>query len=198
MKIGIISGSPRQQSQTGRMCRYMAERLGETQKQVRHQLFDLSQIHIPLWDSQQFEEGSLFQQVWSQLSPDLASCDGFVIASPEWAGMVTPHLKNLLLNCAHELAHKPALLTAVSAGMGGAYPIAELRMSGYKNSHIWWLPDHLILRNAADLFLDHDDDISLSLTARIDHLLCWLTNSAQALAPVRASCQDLKTYPFGM
>ena len=82
--------------------------------------------------------------------------------------------------------------------MGGAYPIAELRMSGYKNSHIWWLPDHLILRNVTSLFHDEGDETSRSLTARIVHLLAWLGHSTSALAPVRAACQDLKTYPFGM
>ena len=112
--------------------------------------------------------------------------------------MATPHLKNLLLNCGAEMAHKPALLVSVSAGMGGSYPIAELRMSGNKNSHIWWLPDHLILRDVKSLFHDEGDEVSRSLTARIDHLLAWLVQSTGALAPVRAACQDLKTYPFGM
>ena len=198
MKIGIISGSPRKGSQTGRICRHIASRLANIQQDATHQLFDLAEIHLPLWDAAQFDEGSEFQQIWPQLGADLASCDGFIVASPEWAGMVTPHLKNLLLNCGVEMAHKPALLVSVSAGMGGSYPIAELRMSGYKNSHIWWLPDHLILRDVTNLFGDEHDETSQSLNARIDHLLSWLTHSTSALAPVRAACQDLKTYPFGM
>ena len=198
MKIGIISGSPRVGSETGRVCRHIASRLSKVQPDATHHIFDLSEIHLPLWDAGQFDEASDFMQLWPQLSADLASCDGFIVASPEWAGMVTPHLKNLLLNCGAEMAHKPALLVAVSAGMGGSYPIAELRMSGYKNSHIWWLPDHLILRDVINLFHDESDEISQSLTQRIDHLLGWLVQSTSALAPVRASCQDLKTYPFGM
>lgn len=198
MKIGIISGSPRNGSETGRVCRHIASRLAALPQGATYQIFDLSDIHLPLWDAGQFDEGSEFMKMWPQLGADLARCDGFIVASPEWAGMVTPHLKNLLLNCGAEMAHKPALLVSVSAGMGGAYPIAELRMSGYKNSHIWWLPDHLILRDVASLFHDENDATSLSLNARIDHLLLWLTHSTSALAPVRAACQDLKTYPFGM
>lgn len=198
MKIGIISGSFRPQSQTARICRYMAQRLMAGSRDARYQMFDLSQIHLPLWGMDQFERADVSVKIWVKLSADLESCDGFVVASPEWAGMATPHLKNLLLHCSHEMAHKPALLVAVSAGMGGAYPIAELRMSGYKNSHIWWLPDHLILRDVVNLFHDDTDEISRSLTKRIDHLLAWLTHSASALAPVRARCQDLQTYPFGM
>jgi len=198
MKIGIISGSPRNGSETGRVCRHIASRLETAQKTAAHQFFDLSEIHLPLWDMAQFDEGSDFMKIWPQLSADLAGCDGFIVASPEWAGMVTPHLKNLLLNCGAEMAHKPALLVSVSSGMGGSYPIAELRMSGYKNSHIWWLPDHLILRDVTSLFHDETGELNQSLNARIDHLLGWLTQSTSALAPVRAACQDLKTYPFGM
>ena len=198
MKIGIISGSPREGSETGRICRHIASRLAPIEPDANHQIFDLFEIHVPLWDARQFAEGSDFMNLWPQLSADLASCEGFIVASPEWAGMVTPHLKNLLLNCGPEMAHKPALLVAVSAGMGGSYPIAELRMSGYKNSHIWWLPNHLIFRNVASLFHDEDDALNQSLNAHIDHLLGWLVQSTKALAPVRASCQDLKTYPFGM
>jgi hypothetical protein len=39
------------------------------------------------------------------------------------------------------------LIIAVSGGAGGgAYPVAELRMSSYKNSRICYLPEHLIVR----------------------------------------------------
>ena len=199
MRIGIISSSARQASQTGRICRLLQERLATKHGQSDNKLFDLAHIHLPLWDEDRLEEGHPFGIIWPDLSQDLASCDGFIIASPEWAGMATPHLKNFLLYCDKgELAHKPALLVAVSAGNGGAYPVAELRMSGYKNSYIWWLPEHLILRSVAGLFHDDRDELNQSLLKRIDHLLTLLVKSTTALAPVRHHCQDLKTYPFGM
>ena len=76
--------------------------------------------------------------------------------SPEWAGMAPAHLKNFLLMCdGGELAHKPAQLIGVSSGMGGAYPIAELRMSGYKNNFLMWLPDHMRVGN--DYFIKQPD-----------------------------------------
>ena len=199
MRLGIISGSARQLSQTGRICRLLQDRLATKHGVTDVKLFDLAQIHLPLWDEDRLEEGHPFGIIWPDLSEELASCDGFIIASPEWAGMATPHLKNFLLYCDKgELAHKPALLVAVSAGNGGAYPVAELRMSGYKNSYIWWLPEHLILRSVAGLFHDNRDKLNQSLLKRIDHLLTLLIKSTKALGPVRKECQDLETYPFGM
>ena len=62
--------------------------------------------------------------------------------------MVPAKLKNFLLYCSKdELAHKPALLVSVSAGLGGSYPIAELRISSYKNNRLCYLPENVIIRN---------------------------------------------------
>ena len=60
-----------------------------------------------------------------------------------------------------ELAHKPALACAVSAGEGGAYVIAELRMSSYKNNRVCWLPEHLIARSVKAIC---NDDATLNDT----------------------------------
>ncbi|MCV5978616.1 NAD(P)H-dependent oxidoreductase, partial [Escherichia coli] len=76
--------------------------------------------------------------------------------TPEWHGMATPALKNfLLLTTANELAHKPALLVSVSVSINGVYPISELRMTGSKNNHVCFLPDHLIVRKS-DKLIDQD------------------------------------------
>ena len=39
------------------------------------------------------------------------------------------------------------LIVSISSGNGGAYPISELRSSSYKNSHILWIPENIIIRN---------------------------------------------------
>ena len=77
---------------------------------------------------------------------------------PEYGGMSTPNSKNffLLFNFFFfffffllngELFHKPGLIVSISSGNGGAYPISELRSSSYKNSHIMWIPENIIIRN---------------------------------------------------
>ena len=47
-----------------------------------------------------------------------------------------------------EFAHKPGLIVSISSGNGGAYPISELRSSSYKNSHILWIPENIIIRKS--------------------------------------------------
>lgn len=61
--------------------------------------------------------------------------------------MACPALKNFFLYAGrNELAHKPALLVGVSSGLGGAYPLSELRASSYKNCRICFIPEQLIVR----------------------------------------------------
>ena len=62
--------------------------------------------------------------------------------------MATPIAKNFFLICNKgELAHKPGLIVSISSGNGGAYPVSELRSSSYKNTHIMWIPEQIIIRN---------------------------------------------------
>ena len=80
--------------------------------------------------------------------------DGFVIIAPEWAGMVPPGLKNLLLFAGpKEVGHKPAMIVAVSASRGGSYPVNELRTSGYKNSRLVYIPEHVLIHDVNDMLL---------------------------------------------
>jgi hypothetical protein len=69
--------------------------------------------------------------------------------------MVPSGLKNFFLMWGKgELAHKPALIVAVSAGDGGAYPVAELRMSSYKNNRLCYIPEQLIVRHVESVLND--------------------------------------------
>lgn len=198
MIVGLIIGSARPSSESGRIGHIIEALLAKFSQVTEIDIFALSDLSVPLWQEDKWNQDSQMAKDWRPISERLARADCFVVITPEWAGMATPHLKNFLLMCDKgELAHKPALAISVSSGMGGAYPIAELRSSGYKNSYIWWMPDHIILRNVGTLFHE-DDDLSRSLEKRIMYCLTVLCASSQALAPVRESCQNLKDYPFGM
>ena len=73
--------------------------------------------------------------------------------------MVPSGLKNFFLMWGKgELAHKPALIVAVSAGDGGAYPVAELRMSSYKNNRLCYIPEQLIVRHVESVLNDTGDN----------------------------------------
>jgi hypothetical protein len=116
--------------------------------------------------------------------------------------MVPAGLKNFFLLCDRQvLAHKPALIVSVSAGLGGSYPVAELRMSSYKNTRLCYVPDHVIVRNVSQVLHGETpaDEHDAALRKRIEYNARLLLEYAQALQTVRRSgLIDLDTYPFGM
>jgi hypothetical protein len=111
-------------------------------------------------------------------------------------------LKNFFLLCDRQvLAHKPALIVTVSAGLGGSYPVAELRMSSYKNTRLCYVPDHVIVRNVGQVLHGETpgDEHDAALRRRIDYNARLLLEYAKALVAVRRSgLMDLDAYPFGM
>lgn len=202
MKVGIISGSHRQNSQSARVGRWIEKRLSQMGITQRTSFLELATANIPMWDEGTWEGEERWKKIWSGYSQDLTGCDAFVVIAPEYGGMVPPALKNLfLLTSNQELAHKPALIVAVSAGRSGTYPVAELRMSSYKNTRICYLPDHMILREVEKLFVNDEpaDKFETDTRARLDYFLRVLAEYSKALAAVRSSgVIDCKTFPNGL
>ncbi|MHA7844774.1 NADPH-dependent FMN reductase [Serratia sp. D1N4] len=199
MNIAIVTGSHRKQSNSRNVANYIAHQL--QQKNHFVDTIDLAEINLPLWD----EDVETNEQKWSVLKEcheRLSNVEALIIVTPEWNGMAPPMLKNFLLLCEAEyVGHKPALLVSVSSGMGGAYPIHELRSSGYKNNHICYLPDHIIVRYANNTLrtpLPADDHEQL-LRSRIDYQLNLLLHYGAALSQVRASgIVDFEQFRYGM
>lgn len=154
MKIAIIVGSHRPKSESLKVGNFVQKEL-ETLNSESY-LLDLGENSLPLWDESIWENDPKWDKIWSPISSKLKNCYGFVIISPEYGGMATPALKNFFLLCGNgELAHKPAVIIGVSASRGGSYPIAELRMSSYKNTQIVYLPDHIIVREVENFLNDN-------------------------------------------
>ena len=113
---------------------------------------DLAKTKLPLWSPEKKDAKGIWGQTWNSISESLISSDGFILVVPEYGGMASPSAKNLFLLCGSgEFSHKPGLIVSVSSGDGGAYPVAELRSSSYKNTHIMWIPENIIIRNVVVL-----------------------------------------------
>lgn len=185
MRIAIISGSHRKNSQSRRVADFLGARLAALDPGGAADIIDLAGNPLPLWS-----EDSVSAQQWQPYAARMQAAEGLVIISPEWSGMVPPGLKNFLLFAsAAEVAHKPALIVAVSATRGGSYPVSELRMSGFKNNRLLYIPEHLIVRDVAQYFAGAEpagkDDAWLR--ERADFTLRILLAYAAALAPIRQS-----------
>lgn len=198
--IIVISGSHRASSESDRVASYVNARVkaqGATSEVV-----SLSGNPLPLWDEGVWEGSEKWKAAFGPIAAKLNAASGLVIVSPEWAGMVPPGLKNFLLLCGNEqVAHKPALIVTVSSGIGGSYPVSELRSSSYKNNRIVYIPDHVIVRSVGEMLkgetaANHHDE---GLRKRIDYSVAMLLQYATAMTAVRTSpLVDYKSYPFGM
>ena len=206
MKITIISGSHREDSQSEKVARYIEKTLKEQGVCDETWLFSLAANPLPLWDEGIWNEDPRWDELLGPISAQLKSSDGFVVVSPEWHGQVPAGLKNFFLmwtSKGAELAHKPALIVTVSSADGGAYPVAELRMSSYKNSRLCYIPEHVILRNVESVLNSNPDDNNAGADEyfrnRILYALKILREYALALGQVRASgAADLSVYRNGM
>lgn len=204
MKISIISGSHRKVSQSEKVARFIQQTLEEQKLCENTWLFSLAGNPLPLWDERIWETDPVWEQRLAPLSAELASSDAFVVISPEWHGQVPSGLKNFFLMWGKgELAHKPALIVTVSSADGGAYPVAELRMSSYKNNRICYIPEQVIVRNVESVLNDdpaqNNPDADSYFRERIAYALNILKEYALALGHVRASgAADLAAFKNGM
>ncbi len=191
MKITIISGSHRENSQSSKVARHIQKTL-ENGICEETWLLDLANNPLPLWDQGLWEGDEKWVELLTPIREQLAASDAFVVISPEWHGQVPAGLKNFfLLFSKNELGHKPAMIVTVSSADGGAYPVAELRMSSYKNNRLCYIPDHVIVRNVEKVLndnpSDNDSNADSYFRERIEWTLNILKQYAIALGQVRDS-----------
>jgi NAD(P)H-dependent FMN reductase len=193
MKITIISSSQRSKSESRRVGEYIKKVLANKVLSLSGEIIhiDLVDLKLPFFDAT-LEENEELQKIWNPISKILNESDGFVFITPEWNGMASPILKNLFMFIDEEIAHKPALLVSVSAGLGGgAYPIAELRGNTSKNNYVCYIPNHVIVRNVNECLVDEvinkDNKSDVVARDRIDFSLDTLIAYAKALKNMRTS-----------
>ena len=202
MKFFIVSGSHRKNSESARVANFI---LGRFPKVLpKHETFylNLGENPIPLWDESVWEGAELWKKIWTPYADQLKESSALVVVSPDWGGMVPAALKNFFLLCnSGTVGHKPALITTVSSSRGGSYPVAELRMSSYKNNRVCYIPEHIIVRDSEKMLLGAEaaGEDDRYLRERIDKALVLLHEYAKALTLVRESkVWDFKLHPNGM
>lgn len=191
MKIGIISGSHRSKSQSEKVAKHIEKELLSDQD-IETYLFLLEGNPLPLWDEQIWKNDDEWVTLLKPIKEQLENCDAFVVVAPEWHGQIPSGLKNFFLIFGKaELGHKPAMIVGVSNNVGGTYPVAELRMSSYKNNRICYIPEHLIVRNVESVFNENPDDNDVDANQYFEQRTRWtldvLLAYAKALKPVRES-----------
>ncbi len=192
MKITIVSGSHRHNSQSRKVADHIQSSLLEEKICDETEIYSLEGNPLPLWDQGIWDGEEKWETLLAPLRETLQQSDAFVIIAPEWHGQVPAGLKNFFLIAGkNEVGHKPALIVTVSSADGGAYPVAELRMSSYKNNRICYIPEQVIIRNVESVLnadpADNNADADSYFRERISWSLQVLKAYAEALKPVRES-----------
>jgi len=187
MKISIISASHRKESESERIANLIGSKIKSNKSSINLFNLDLSFSNLPLWSPDKKNGSGIWGEHWKNISNELKQSDGFIFVVPEYGGMATPNSKNIFLLCGDgELAHKPGLIVSVSSGNGGAYPIADLRSFSYKNTHIMWIPENIIIRNVQEYNPgNHGNSIPEWLDNRIDYTLEILLAYSLNMRPLR-------------
>lgn len=202
--ITVVAGSPRDISFSARLSRHIVALLTDVMGVSGVELLDLGRTHPPPWSEELSRREPESWEGWKPIARVLEQSDGFVFVVPEWGGMAPPALKNLFLLCdgTLELADKPGLLVGVSSGHGGASPLAELRISSYKNARVCYIPEQIIVREVEDLFIGDtflESPEAKRLESRLLHALRLLVGYAGALAIVRdAGLRDPGQFQWNM
>ena len=175
-----------------KVAEFVRTMAGSGGKFAEAEIYGLNDNPLPLWDEGVWKGEARWSELLDPLRARLRASDAFVVVAPEWHGQVPAGLKNFFLLCsARELGHKPALIVTLSSADGGAYPVAELRMSSYKNNRLCYIPEHVIIRNVERVL---NADSTLNDAAADDYFrkrIAWsldiLHAYAVALKPVRES-----------
>lgn len=192
--IAVVAASPREASQSERVaqvCSRALERCG-----VGNTVIDLARLALP---QAGVDNTTSMKGDWPGIATSLHACDGLVFVVPEWGGMVPPAAKNLLLLCDdRQLAHKPLLLVGVSAGQGGVYPLAELRLASFKNTFALWMPVQVVLRSVGQALADDLAPPGDAQERRLSEGLAALIEYARALRPARQRLIAASTFNHGV
>jgi len=84
MKIAIISGSHRQNSQSIKVAKHIEKTLLKDNIADDAWIFGLAGNPLPLWDEGIWEGNDAWKKILDPISKELSSCDGFVIIAPEY------------------------------------------------------------------------------------------------------------------
>ncbi len=184
MNILVISASMRGESQSLKVANWLSDHtklLG-----LKSSVLDLHAVKLPL-----FDDGETITENLSHVLDKLKSAEGYVFVSPEWNGMMSHGLINMLHYVeSKEMAYKPVMLVGVSSGRGGTHPIDQMKIIGQKNRHYIISPENLIVSGVEDAFNSLELVIGESdykLKERADYSLKVLAELAKALSQVRQS-----------
>lgn len=183
MNILVISASMRGESQSLKVSKWLSNHSGSLG--VDSSVLDLHKLKLPLYDV-----GETKAENEPEIRDMLTNADAYVFVSPEWNGMMSHGLINMLHYVEKEMAYKPVMLVGVSAGRGGTHPIDQMKLMGSKNRQYIISPENLIVSGVNDSFNSPEIDENSAdyiMKDRADYSIKVLIKLAESLVSVRTS-----------
>lgn len=125
MNIEIISGSPRHNSVTVRVAKFLHDTLRErTSHEV--DLLDVRDFPLPMVQSP-WKSVNDTPEEWQPLAKRIFAADAFIIVTPEYNGGYSPAMKNLLDHFPKQSRKPFGIVTASPGAMGGMRAAQQLQ-----------------------------------------------------------------------
>lgn len=126
MNIEIISSSPRENSLTVRVAKFLTNELSKKLDKHTVNLLDVRDFPLPMV---QDVWGSLEKvpTEWKPLGERMFAADAFIIVTPEYNGSYSPAMKNLLDHFAKQNRKPFGIVTASPGAMGGIRASQQLQ-----------------------------------------------------------------------
>ena len=196
-KTLIINFSLRQNSGSLKISNYIKSKL--TQSSVLSYI----DMNLPMWDEGVWKNEEKWIKLLAPIKKEISLSDAFVFVVPEYSGSASPAFFNfmLFLGSFEEASHKPALIVTNSSSRGGTYPQSQIRGYTSKNSRIVYIPEHIIVRNNADVLntelntVNSDDQF---IRDRIDYSLMVLAEYSKRLKGLSSMIQPDPRFKNGM
>lgn len=126
MNIEVISGSPRENSVTVRVAKFLTKEFSKKSDKHSVNLLDVRDFPLPMI---QDVWGSLEKvpTEWKSLGERMFAADAFIIVTPEYNGSYSPAMKNLLDHFAKQSRKPFGIVTASPGAMGGMRASQQLQ-----------------------------------------------------------------------
>ena len=146
-KTLIINFSLRQNSGSLKISNYINSKLPQSS------VLSYMDMNLPMWDEDVWKNEEKWIVLLAPIKKEILLSDAFIFVVPEYSGSASPAFFNfmLFLGSFEEASHKPALIVTNSSSRGGTYPQSQIRGYTSKNSRIVYIPEHIIVRNNADV-----------------------------------------------
>lgn len=116
-RVLIISGSPRKESKSVRVIKYLSKVL-DSQKDFKTEILDVRDYLLPVFESV-FENFDNTSDLYKSLAEKICQSDAYIVISPEYNGSYTSAFQNLHDHFPRQEKKVYSIVTATNGSMGG-------------------------------------------------------------------------------